>query len=78
MMYGLYKPEDLLGRDPVPPTPEMALYNNLDKVVMITGAGGSIGSELCCQVLALKPSKLVLYEQSEFALYTIRETLTAS
>ena len=71
------QPDDLLGRDPVPPTPELLFYNNLDKVVMITGAGGSIGSELCRQVLALKPSKLVLYEQSEFALYTIRETLTA-
>jgi FlaA1/EpsC-like NDP-sugar epimerase len=67
--------EDLLGRDPVKPNVEL-LSSNIDgKVVMVTGAGGSIGSELCRQILKHKPSKLVLFELSEFALYQINREL---
>ncbi|MFC3182683.1 polysaccharide biosynthesis protein [Cypionkella sinensis] len=67
--------EDLLGRDPVPPQRELLGANITDKVVMVTGAGGSIGSELCRQILRLKPKRLVLYEISELALYTIEQEL---
>lgn len=63
--------EDLLGRSTVPPQQPLMDKHNRGKVVMITGGGGSIGSELARQVLALGPAKLVLYEQSEFALYSI-------
>jgi FlaA1/EpsC-like NDP-sugar epimerase len=71
-------PEDLLGRDAV------ALDNAgiadllKDKVVMVTGAGGSIGSELCRQIAAQNPAKLVLVERSEPALFAIEQELTAS
>lgn len=67
--------EDLLGRDPVPPRRELLAANIEDKVVMVTGAGGSIGSELCRQILRLRPSKLLLLEISEFSLYTIEAEL---
>lgn len=70
--------EDLLGRDPVAPDPEMLAKNVADRVVMVSGAGGSIGSELCRQILNQKPTKLVLYEVSEFALYTIESELSAA
>ncbi|MEL4181428.1 polysaccharide biosynthesis protein [Roseateles sp. PN1] len=66
---------DLLGRDAVPPDPRLISLNVTDKVVLITGAGGSIGSELCRQVLAQKPSSLVLLDHSEFALYSIEQEL---
>ena len=69
--------EDLLGRDPVPPNPELLGKNITGKVVMVSGAGGSIGSELCRQILSQKPSTLVLYEVSEFGLYTIEAELSA-
>ncbi|QCF26459.1 polysaccharide biosynthesis protein [Hydrocarboniclastica marina] len=69
--------EDLLGRDAVVPDPELLHACIRDKVVMVTGAGGSIGSELCRQILMLKPSKLVLFEQSEFGLYRIENELKA-
>ncbi|MEI2685499.1 MAG: polysaccharide biosynthesis protein [Cypionkella sp.] len=72
------KIEDLLGRDPVPPIPELLGANTLSKVVMVTGAGGSIGSELCRQILAQRPVRLVLFEQSELALYSIDQELTAT
>lgn len=65
--------EDLLGREPVwIDTPHVA---NMvaGKVILITGAGGSIGSELCRQLARFGPEKLVLYEQSEFALYTLEQ-----
>lgn len=67
--------EDLLGRDPVPPKPELMAANIEEKVVMVTGAGGSIGSELCRQIIKLKPSRLVLFELSELGLYSIDKEL---
>ena len=63
--------EDLLGRDPVVPNLELLTANVRGKVVMITGAGGSIGSELTRQLLKLGPKSLVLFELSEVALYDI-------
>jgi FlaA1/EpsC-like NDP-sugar epimerase len=63
--------EDLLGRDPVTPELELLTAHVRDKVVMITGAGGSIGSELTRQLLQLGPKALVLFELSEVALYEI-------
>lgn len=67
--------DDLLGREPVMPNHILLAMNVLNKVVMVTGAGGSIGSELCRQILAVGPSKLLLIEQSEFALYAIHQEL---
>ncbi len=67
--------EDLLGRDPVSPNRAMLAKNVTGKVVMVTGAGGSIGSELCRQILQLSPSALLLVELSEFALYAIGQEL---
>ncbi|MCB1368198.1 MAG: polysaccharide biosynthesis protein [Rhodobacteraceae bacterium] len=69
--------EDLLGRDPVVPDIDLLRRNIAGKVVMVSGAGGSIGSELCRQVLSQQPVALVLYEVSEFALYTIEAELAA-
>lgn len=67
--------EDLLGRDPVPPRMSL-IHSCVDgKNVMVTGAGGSIGSELCRQIAACNPRRLVLFERSEFALYTIEAEL---
>jgi len=74
--------EDLLGRDPVPPNPLMMGKNIANKVVMVTGAGGSIGSELCRQIVKAGPAILLLVELTEFALYAIhhelQQTLTES
>jgi FlaA1/EpsC-like NDP-sugar epimerase len=71
------QPDDLLGRDPVM-LDEAGIGETLrDKTVLITGAGGSIGSELCRQVARYKPARLVLFEQSEFNLYTIEQDLVA-
>jgi len=67
--------EDLLGRDPVKPDQSLLKANNYEKIVMVTGAGGSIGSELCRQILKQKPKKLILFELSEFALYQINGEL---
>ena len=67
--------EDLLGRDPVPPDATLLKANITGKAVLVTGAGGSIGSELCRQILALQPRVLVLYERNEFALYSIEQEL---
>lgn len=67
--------EDLLGRDPVRPDAAMVSQSLFGKAVLVTGAGGSIGSELCRQILRHKPSKLVLFEQSEFSLYAIEREL---
>ena len=67
--------EDLLGREPVPPDPELLSASVSGKRVMVTGAGGSIGSELCRQILKLEPKTLVLFEISEIALYNIEGEL---
>ena len=67
--------DDLLGRDSVKPNKELLQANIKNKVVMITGAGGSIGSELCRQILTQRPKKIVLMELSEFALYQINGEL---
>ena len=67
--------DDLLGREAVMPNHILLAMNVRNKVVMVTGAGGSIGSELCRQILAVGPSKLLLIEQSEFALYGIHQEL---
>lgn len=67
--------DDLLGREPVIPNHILLAMNVRSKVVMVTGAGGSIGSELCRQILSVGPSKLLLIEQSEFALYGIHQEL---
>ena len=69
--------EDLLGRDPVVPDSNLLRQNIADKVVMVSGAGGSIGSELCRQILVQQPIALVLFEMSEYALYTIEAELSA-
>lgn len=68
---------DVLGRDVVPPTPGLIEKCIRGKSVMVTGAGGSIGSELCRQIVEYGPSKLVLFEQSEFALYKLEKELEA-
>ncbi len=67
---------DLLGRDPVPPNPRLFGSCIRGKCVLVTGAGGSIGSELCRQIVQLSPSRLVLFEMSEIALYTIERELS--
>ncbi|WP_076755042.1 polysaccharide biosynthesis protein [Ectothiorhodosinus mongolicus] len=69
--------EDLLGRDPVPPIESLLSACIADKVVMVTGAGGSIGSELCRQILQLGPRQLLLVDASEFALFEIETELLA-
>jgi FlaA1/EpsC-like NDP-sugar epimerase len=66
---------DLLGRDPVPPNPQLFASCISRKNVMVTGAGGSIGSELCRQILRVAPTRLVLFEMSELALYNIEREL---
>jgi FlaA1/EpsC-like NDP-sugar epimerase len=70
--------EDLLGRDPVPPNPLMLAKNIAGKVVMVTGAGGSIGSELCRQIVKAGPAALLLVELTEFALYAIEHELQSA
>jgi FlaA1/EpsC-like NDP-sugar epimerase len=67
--------EDLLGRDPVPPNSVLLARDLEGKVVLVTGAGGSIGSELCRQILAEHPATLLLVEHNEFGLYTIHQEL---
>lgn len=70
--------EDLLGRDPVKPDAQLLAREIFGKNVMVTGAGGSIGSELCRQILKLHPRTLVLFDLSEFALYAIDKELRAT
>ena len=67
--------EDLLNREQVQPNLELLSKNVSSKVVMVTGAGGSIGSEISRQIIKLKPKKLILIELNEFALYKINEEL---
>jgi len=67
--------DDLLGRDVIPPNKDLLFANIKNKVVMVTGAGGSIGSELCRQIIALQPKQLILFEQNEHALYQIEKEL---
>jgi FlaA1/EpsC-like NDP-sugar epimerase len=67
--------EDLLGRDAVPPEPSLFGKNIHGKVVLVTGAGGSIGSELCRQIIKAGPTKLLLVEISEYALYAVHQDL---
>ena len=67
--------DDLLGRNIVEPDNSLLPANITNKIVMVTGAGGSIGSELCRQIISLSPKKLILLEQSEFALYQIEQEL---
>jgi FlaA1/EpsC-like NDP-sugar epimerase len=66
---------DLLGRDAVPPIPKLLDASIRGKAVMVTGAGGSIGSELCLQIARLGPKRLVLLDLSEAALYKIDQSL---
>lgn len=66
---------DLLGRDPVAPDQSLLRANIAGKVVMVTGAGGSIGSEICRQIIQLQPDSVILFEQCEFALYAIEKEL---
>lgn len=71
------KINDLLGREPIQPKPELFSACILDKNVLVTGAGGSIGSELCRQILTQKPARLHLLDHSEHALYNIEQELAA-
>lgn len=68
--------EDLLGRAPVQPDATLLAKNLRDKVVLVTGAGGSIGSELCRQILQEQPRQLVLLDHNEFGLYAIHQELS--
>ena len=67
--------EDLLGREPVKPNPILLSRNLKGRVVLVPGAGGSIGSELCRQILTEQPTTLLLVDHSEFALYSIHQEL---
>lgn len=67
--------EDLLGREAVAPDESLFCKNIQGKVVLVTGAGGSIGSELCRQIIKARPTKLLLVELSEFALYAVHQDL---
>lgn len=68
--------DDLLGRDSVQPMQHLMEASVLDKVVLVTGAGGSIGGELCRQIIELKPRKLILIDHNEFSLYSIERELS--
>ena len=68
--------EDLLGRAPVQPDAALLAKNLRDKVVLVTGAGGSIGSELCRQIVQERPRQLVLLDHNEFGLYAIHQELS--
>jgi FlaA1/EpsC-like NDP-sugar epimerase len=69
--------DDLLGREPVQPNGLLLSLNTLGKRVVVTGAGGSIGSELCRQIVRTQPQQLLLVDMSEFALYQIHQELLA-
>ena len=67
--------EDILGREPVKPQKSLLQRNIKKKNILVTGAGGSIGSELCRQIIQLKPDTLILYENSEYNLYSVNQEL---
>ncbi len=67
--------EDLLGREPIPPKQELIQQCITSKVIAITGAGGSIGSEICRQALKQNPTKIILIELNEYSLYSIEQEL---
>lgn len=67
--------EDILGRDAVAPDAQLMTRHTQNKVVMVTGAGGSIGSELCLQLVRHQPRKIILFEQNEYNLYRIEKKL---
>jgi FlaA1/EpsC-like NDP-sugar epimerase len=69
--------EDLLGRDTVPPDPELLDACILDQSVLITGAAGSIGAELCRQIIAVRPSRLVILDAFEYGLYELENELSS-
>ncbi|WP_439815008.1 polysaccharide biosynthesis protein [Zavarzinia sp. CC-PAN008] len=71
------EPEDLLGRDPVEADPALLAATVAGRVVLVTGAGGSIGSELCRQIAQAGPARLLLFEHSEFALFQVHRELAA-
>lgn len=66
---------DLLGREQIDPIPHLLQANIAGKVVMVTGAGGSIGSELCRKIIQLNPKELILFELNEFVLYEVEKEL---
>lgn len=68
--------EDLLGRDPVPPDPALISKSITGQRILVTGAGGSIGSELCRQIIRQKPAQLILFEHGEYNLYAIEQELS--
>jgi FlaA1/EpsC-like NDP-sugar epimerase len=68
--------DELLGRDVVPPMKDLLTESVASKVVLVTGAGGSIGSELCRQIMALHPNSLILFDMSEYALYLVHQELS--
>lgn len=70
--------EDVLGRDPVKLNWQAIRAGLAAKSIMVTGGGGSIGSELCCQIAALKPSQLIVFDQNEYALYQIDRRLNSN
>jgi FlaA1/EpsC-like NDP-sugar epimerase len=70
--------EDLLGREPVVPDANLMRKNITGKTVLVSGAGGSIGSELCRQILKWAPSRLILLDVSEYAIYTVSQEFEAS
>ena len=70
--------EDLLGRAPIPPAMDLLRRNITGKIVLVTGAGGSIGSEICRQIARLAPDVLLLIDASEFSLYAIHQELLQS
>lgn len=67
--------EDLLGRDSVEPRASLLSANIQGKAVLVTGAGGSIGSELCRQIARLQPKTIILFENNEYALYTVEQDI---
>lgn len=69
--------DDLLGREPVAAEPGLLARSATDRVVLVTGAGGSIGSELCRQIALEQPAQLVLFDHNEYGLYTIHQELLA-